>query len=100
MEKNGWRNRFFDNVSRDVVDETLKNFQSFVQRLYTNESSIGEEVTRRLEALKHTAALESENYYETNKEYDLDQFERDGYEVVFEGESDEFNLDLDSEDEA
>ena len=100
MEKNGWRNRFFDNVSRDVVDETLKNFQSFVQRLYTNESSIGEEVTRRLEALKHTAALESENYYETNKEYDLDQFERDGYEVVFEGESDEFNIDLDSEDEA
>jgi hypothetical protein len=55
MEKNGWRNRFYDNVTRDVVDETMKNFQGFVQRLYTNESSIGDEVTRRLEALKATA---------------------------------------------
>lgn len=99
MEKNGWRNRFFDNVSRDVVDETLKNFQNFVQRLYVNESSIGEEVTRRLEALKATAALESENYYETNKEYDLDSFEREGYEVTFEGETDDFSIDLDAEDE-
>ena len=99
MEKNGWRNRFFDNVSRDIVDETLKNFQNFVQRLYVNESSIGEEVTRRLEALKTTAALESENYYETNKEYDLDSFEREGYEVTFEGETDDFSIDLDAEDE-
>ena len=23
MEKNGWRNRFYDNVTRDIVDETL-----------------------------------------------------------------------------
>ena len=99
MEKNGWRNRFYDNVTRDVVDETMKNFQGFVQRLYTNESSIGDEVTRRLEALKATAQLERDDYYGTNKEYDLDQFERDGYEVVFEGESDEFNIDLDGEEE-
>lgn len=99
MEKNGWRNRFYDNVTRDVVDETMKNFQGFVQRLYTNESSIGDEVTRRLEALKATAQLERDDYYGTNKEYDLDQFERDGYEVVFEGESDEFNIDLDGDEE-
>ena len=26
MEKNGWKNRFYDNVSRDIVDETMKNF--------------------------------------------------------------------------
>ena len=95
MEKNGWRNRFYDNVTRDIVDETLKNFQGFVQRLYTNESSIGEEVNRRIEQLKTTAALEQESYYGTNKDYDLDQFERDGYEMVFEGESDEFQTDLD-----
>ena len=99
MEKNGWRNRFYDNVTRDVVDETMKNFQGFVQRLYTNESSIGDEVTRRLEALKATAQLERDDYYGTNKEYDLDQFERDAYEVVFEGESDEFNIDLDGDEE-
>lgn len=99
MEKNGWRNRFFDNVSRDVVDETLKNFQNFVQRLYTNESNIGDEVTRRLEALRHTAAIENEDYYGTNREYDLDSFEREGYEVTFEGETDDFSVDLESEDD-
>ena len=99
MEKNGWRNRFHDNVTRDVVDETMKNFQSFVQRLYTNESSIGDEVTRRLEALKATAELEREDYYGTNKEHDLDQFEREGYEVVFDDENDDFAIDLDGEED-
>ena len=94
MEKNGWRNTFYDNVTRDVVDETMKNVQNFVQRLYVNESSIGEEVTRRLEALKATAEIEREGYYETNKDYNLDQFEKDGYEVVFEGEEEEFSVDL------
>lgn len=94
MEKYGWRNRFYDNVTRDVVDETMKNMQSFTQRLYTNESSIGEEITRRLEALKATSEIEREGYYETNKEYDLDSFERDGYEVVFEGEDEEFSVDI------
>lgn len=97
MEKNGWRNKFFDNVTRDIVDETMKNFQNFVQRLYINESSIGEEVTRRLDALKTTA--EMENYYDTGKEHDLDQFEQDGLNVVFEGEEDDFSVDLDEEDE-
>ncbi|MCQ2411157.1 MAG: hypothetical protein MJ053_06845 [Elusimicrobiaceae bacterium] len=67
MEKHGWRNTFYDNVSRDVVDETLKNFQNFNQRLYINESGMGEQITQRLEALKHTA--EMENYYGTNKNY-------------------------------
>ena len=99
MEKNGWRNRFYDSVSRDIVDETIKNFQSFVQRLYTNESNIGDEVTRRMEALKNVAALEKgDNYYGTDAEHDLDSFEREGYEIVFDGENDEFNIDLEDED--
>ena len=97
LEKKGWRNTFFDGVTRDIVDESMKNFQSFNQRLYVNESSMGEEITRRLEALKNTAALEKESYYGTDKEHDLDAFERDGYEVEFEGESDEFEVDLDDE---
>ena len=99
MEKNGWRNRFYDNVTRDVVDETIKNFQSFVQRLYTNESNIGDEVTRRMESLKRTSELENGdgNYYGTGDEHDLDSFEREGYEVTFEGENDEFTVDLEDE---
>lgn len=95
LEKTGWKNSFYDNVTRDIVDETLKNFQSFNQRLYTNESSIGEEITRRIEALKRTKEMENENnYYSTNNDYDLDAFEREGYEVVFDGEDEEFSADL------
>lgn len=81
LEKRGWKNKFYDGVTRDIVDETIKNIQSYNQRLYTNESSIGEEITRRIEALK-TAATQ-ENYYDTNREYDLEEFEKEGFEELF-----------------
>lgn len=95
LEKKGWRNTFYDGVTRDIVDESMKNFQNFNQRLYTNESNIGEEITRRLEALRHTAAMEHDSYYGTDKQYDLDAFEREGYEVVFEGEEEDFSPEVD-----
>ena len=98
MEKTGWRNKFYDDVTRDIVDETIKNFQSFNQRLYTNESAIPEEISRRLEALKTTAELE--NYYETDIESDLDAFEQDGYEqLIHDTANEEFEVDLDSDEE-
>jgi hypothetical protein len=98
LEKRGWKNSFFDGVTRDIVDETIKNFQSFVQRLYINESNIGDEVTRRMEALKNVAALEKgDNYYGTDANHDLDSFEREGYEVTFDGEDDDFNAELGDE---
>lgn len=98
MEKRGWRNQFYDDVTRDIVDESMKNFQAFNQRLYTNESSIPEEIARRLEALKTTA--EMENYYETDTDHDLDAFEQDGYEaLIHDTANEEFKVDLDDEEE-
>ena len=97
LEKKGWRNTFYDNVTRDIVDESMKNFQNFNQRLYTNESSMPEEIARRIEALKTTAALENDNYYGTDKSYDLDAFEREGYEVTFDGDDDDFRVEADYE---
>ena len=77
LERRGWRNKYYDGVTRDIVDETIKNFQSYNRRLYTNESGIGEEITRRIEALKNARVLEQQNtdYYNTNQEYDLNEFE-------------------------
>ena len=100
LEKRNWRNGFYDDVTRDVVDETIKNIQAFNQRLYTNESGIGEEITQRLENLRLANQLEndSESYYGTNKEHDLDSYENEGYVNLFEGESDEFNIELGEED--
>lgn len=97
MEKSGWRNQFYDDVTRDIVDESMKNFQAFNQRLYTNESGIPEEIARRIEQLKNISELENkENYYETDNSYDLDKFEQDGYEALIHDTIDEdFKVDLD-----
>lgn len=93
LEKGGWKNKFYDNVTRDIVDETIKNIQSWNQRLYTNESGIGEEITKRIEAL-NTAALR-ESYYDAAPEYDIDEYEVDGYDKLL---NEEFKVDLDGED--
>ena len=84
LEKRGFKSKFYDDVTRDIVDETIKNIQSYNQRLYTNESGIGDEITRRIEALKTIKDLE--NYYDVGKEYDLDEFENDGYEELMKNE--------------
>lgn len=99
LEKKGWTNPFYDNVTRDVVDETIKNIQAFNQRLYTNESEIGEDITRRIEALQSIRKLEQEgeSYYGTNSSYDLDGYENDGYVNLFDDEKDEFIVDLGGE---
>ena len=95
LEKRGWKNKFYDNVTRDIVDETMKNVQNFTQRLYTNETGISEEIDRRVAALQ--SAKELEDYYDTNKQYDLDEYDNAGYEELM--KSEEFNPNIDDEDE-
>lgn len=95
LEKRGWKNKFYDNVTRDIVDETIKNVQNFTQRLYTNETGISEEIDRRVAALQ--SAKELEDYYDTNKEYDLDEYDNAGYEELM--KSEEFNPNIGDEDE-
>ena len=97
LEKRGWRNTFFDGVTRDIVDETIKNFQNFNQRLYTNESGIGEQITERINSLKSVKQIEDESYYGTNKEYDLDNYDNEGYVALVHDE--EFRADLMEDDE-
>lgn len=91
LEKRGWRNPYYDDVPRDVVDETIKNMQSFNQSLYINESGIGEEITQRLQALQNATMLEQETYYGTNAAHDLDKFEQEGLDFIFGEENDEFD---------
>ena len=94
LEKRGFVNRFYDGETRDVVDETIKNIQSWNQRLYTNESGIGDEISQRIQALKTAAELES--YYDLNNDdTDFDNYENEGFEQLF--KDDEFEVDLDKE---
>ena len=87
LEKRGFVNKYYDGTTRDIIDETLKNIQSYNQRLYVNEGSMGEEVNKRLQQLQF--AQESENYYETNKEYDLEEYEMEAFSDVGEEQFEE-----------
>lgn len=49
LEKRGFINKFYDGATRDVIDETLKNLETWTQRLYINEGGIGDEINERLE---------------------------------------------------
>ena len=95
LEKKGFVNQFYDGETRDVVDETIKNIQSWNQRLYTNESGIGDEISQRIQALKTAAELES--YYDLDQDVDYDNYENEGFEQLYADE--EFAADLDEEEE-
>ena len=58
----------------------MKNIESSNQRLYTNENGIGEEITRRIEALKSAETETTEDFYNlgTDRE-DLANYENEGY---------------------
>ncbi len=103
LEKKGWRCRYYDNVTRDIVDETIKNIQAYNQRLYINESGIGEEISRRIEALERAARLEEQsaifeqNYYgESASVDDLDKYEDEGYRGLMD---EDFEAEVDGYDE-
>ena len=94
LEKRGWVNQYYDDVTRDIVDETIKNIQAYNQRLYINESGIGDEVNRRIDALKTAKEMEDEqdSIYDIQQEYDLDEFENEGYEGLM---NESFEVDVD-----
>ncbi len=95
LEKRGFKNRFYDGATRDEVDETLKNIQNWNQRLYTNESGIGDEITQRIQSLKTAAQLEG--YYDLQSDDDLDEYDNDGFEQLYSDE--EFKVELEEEKE-
>ena len=95
LEKRGFVNQFYDGDTRDVVDETIKNIQSWNQRLYTNESGIGDEISQRILALKTAAELE--DYYNINPDVDdYDNYENEGFEELF--KNDEFEVELEEKE--
>lgn len=89
LEKRGFVNKYYDGTTRDIIDETLKNIQSYNQRLYVNESGIAEEITKRLQSLKHVQDVE--DYYDTNKDFDLDDYSD---QVFKDQDEEEFQEDL------
>ena len=89
LEKKGWKNQFYDDVTRDIVDETIKNIQLYNQHLYTDESGIGEEITRRIEALKTATEME-DNFGGSANIVDVDVYDNEAYEGLKEEFDEEF----------
>lgn len=93
MEKAGFKAKYYNNVTNDVVDQTLKNIQNFNRNLYINESGIGDEISRRIEALK--TAEKVENFYDIgeNDVDELDKYDNEGIDQLLNDEN--FEVDLD-----
>ena len=81
LEKRGRENHFYDGATRDVIDETLKNIETYNQRLYINEGGIGQAITERIEALKNANALEQETFYDIQPEFSEDEYDNAGFAV-------------------
>ena len=89
LEKHGKINKFYDNVTRDVIDESMKNIESYNQRLYVNEGGIGEEISQRLALLKTANQLEqNDGVYDIQPDFDPDEYDNEGY--IIDGEEDDF----------
>lgn len=93
LEKRGWINTWYDDANRDIVDEVIHSNQAFVQRLYTNENGLGEEITERIEQLKIAQALDqkdvelekkrlTEDPFFTLDEVDLETHDNEAYEEL------------------
>ena len=92
LEKRGHQNKFYDNVTRDVIDESLKNIENYNQRLYINEGGIGEEITQRLQALQNANEME-ENVFDIQPDFNPDEYDNEGFDI------EEFQVDMEEEDE-
>lgn len=79
LEKHGRINKFYDDVTRDVIDETLKNIESYNQRLYINEGGIGDEITQRLQALNAVNDIEKENFYGIQEDFNEEEYQNDAF---------------------
>jgi len=91
LEKRDWINTWYNDENKDIVDEVMHSWQTFVQRLYTNESGIGEEITARIDQLKIAQELEksesdldkkgfTENVFDIDEYVDLEGRENQLYE--------------------
>ena len=93
LEKRGWINTWYDDANKDIVDEVIHSNQAFVQRLYTNENGLGEEITERIEQLKIAASLDqkdtdlekkrlTEDPFFSLDEVDLERHDNEAYEEL------------------
>lgn len=84
LEKTGWKKKFHNDETHDIVDATMKNIQSYNRRLYQNESTIGDQIDDVIAAKNRMDAMENEIL-----ESEMDEYDVEGTKV--EDETEEFD---------
>lgn len=97
LEKRGWKPKYCTDVKRDIVDQTIADIQNYCQKLYINEPSMGEEITKRIEALKTASELE-DNYGIRKNSIALDDYDMELADRTRAEEEEEFHIDEDDDD--
>lgn len=77
LEKVGWKNPYYDGTSKDIVDETITNMQSYLRRLVMGETNLKETVEQRLSSIGMNAPGELDL-----SETDFDRYEGDGFQEL------------------
>lgn len=93
LEARGWINRFYDNEQRDIVDKTMADITQYLQKLYVNESSIGEEIDKRIENLKFSQKLDHNYDLAEEGEDWMDEYLEESEIEVFDPEGSIFEAD-------
>lgn len=68
MEKNGWVKKFHNDETNDIVDNTIKNMQSYISRLYSSEASISDQIESKLQTKRRLDYLEEETFEDFDQE--------------------------------
>ena len=89
MEKTGWKKKFHNDEVHDVVDQTMKNIQSYNRRLYQNESTIGDQIDDVLAAKARMDAIEDKIL-----DSEMDQFDVDAFKLDDEDSAEEFSANI------
>lgn len=88
LEKKGWKNEYYDDITRDEIDFSIKDIKNWLRYLYVNESGIAEEIETRIENLKISDKMRGQNFNET--EFRQYMQEQGDYEL----NSEEFDPDI------
>lgn len=94
LEKIGWVNSYAHDIRQDIVDETIANMQTHVQRLYVNEGGMGEAITDRATILQNVS--DKEVVYDLVTP-DLDEYEKEMLSQIVAAESTDGEANLEEE---
>lgn len=64
LEKGGWKNEYYDDVTRDEIDYSMKDIKNWLRALYVNEPGVAEEIELRIENLKTADKLSGNTFNE------------------------------------